>query len=78
MIVYDNSHYHLENYHLLKAERAIVLCRFAEKTWTESLTEPLCCVVYSLSQSSLSGETGQYNGYLFFSAYAPIVWLVLM
>ena len=40
---------------------------FRQKDLTESLTELLCCVVYSFSQSSLSGETAQYNGYLFFS-----------
>ena len=42
---------------------------FRQKDLTESLTELLCCVVYSISQSSLSGETAQYNGYLFFSDF---------
>ena len=55
-----------------KAETAVVSCRFTKKTWTESLTELLCCVVYSLSQSSLSGETTQYNGYLFFNDFLLI------
>ena len=57
---------------------------FRQKDLTESLTELLCCVVYSLSQSSLSGETAQYNGYLFFSTArtkqlftALVLWLLL-
>ena len=60
--------------YLSKEKIAIVLRRFARQTCTESLTELLCCVVHSLSQSSLYGETAQYNGYLFFK-YAYCVHL---